>query len=177
MIAKFLWLVWRHDLLSLIKKIRVLGLNLLSVCKCSHQFCQFLSENREIFRLYQFQYLLDKLRRCLSLALLLHRVARFLIKVWLILAPTISRNPRKNNQKPWWICNWLFDRFVCDLGSILAPLGPILACKIGPTGVQEPSKMHSNLHLSFDTVLDQFLVDFGSNLELNHSKIHRKIIP
>lgn len=82
MIAKFLWLVWRHDLLSLIKKIRVLGLNLLSVCKCSHQFCQFLSENREIFRLYQFQYLLDKLRRCLSLALLLHRVARFLIKVF-----------------------------------------------------------------------------------------------
>ena len=25
--------------------------------------------------------------------------------------------------------------------------------------------MHSNLHLSFDTVLDRFLVDFGSNLD------------
>ena len=53
-----------------------------------------------------------------------------------------------------------------NIGPTWPQLGPILASKIGPTGVQEPSKMHSNLHLSFDTVLDRFLVDFGSNLDL-----------
>ena len=60
-------------------------------------------------------------------------------------------------------CSWLL-----PLGPISEPiwpqLGPILASKIGPPGVQEPSKMHSNLHLISDTVLDRFLVDFGSNL-------------
>ena len=53
-----------------------------------------------------------------------------------------------------------------NIGPTWPQLGPILASKIGPTGVQEPSKMHSNLHLSFDTVFDRFLVDFGSNLDL-----------
>ena len=44
-------------------------------------------------------------------------------------------------------------------------LGPILASKIGPRGAEEPSKMHSNLYLIFDTLLDRFFVDFGSNFD------------
>ena len=49
-------------------------------------------------------------------------------------------------------------------------LGSNLAFKIDPKSVQEPSKMHSNLYLIFDTLLDRFLVGFGSNLEAKTTK-------
>ena len=68
--------------------------------------------------------------------------------------------------------------FVLRFSPILVPtwpqLGPQLGAKIQQKSVQEPSKIHLNLYLVFDTLLDQCLMDFGSKLD---PKIHPKINP
>ena len=51
--------------------------------------------------------------------------------------------------------------FFIDFWSNLAPK---LGSKIHQESIQEPSKIHSKLYLVFDTCLDRFLIDFGSNL-------------
>ena len=57
-------------------------------------------------------------------------------------------------------------RFGTPFFRILVPtwpqLGPQLGPKIDQKSIQEPSKIHPNLHLVFDPLLDRFLIDFWS---------------
>ena len=52
-------------------------------------------------------------------------------------------------------------------------LAPQLGAKIHPKSLQEPTKIHPNLHLVFDHLLDRFLIDFWSIFD---PKIHPKSI-
>ena len=101
------------------------------------------------------------------------------------LAPTWPPSPPK--MGPSWVQTrsklgcWFESCFWSELGTIcfliLVPtwpqLGPQLGPKIDLKSIQEPSKIHPNLHLVFNWFLDRFLIDFWSMFD---PKIDQKSI-
>ena len=71
-------------------------------------------------------------------------------------------------------------RFGTPFPSILVPtwpqLDPQIWPKIHPKSMQEPSKIHPNLHLVFDRLSNRFLIDFWSifDPEINKKSIKKR---